>query len=98
MDVIVSGLILSGFTMIFGMGALLPDNGLINFIDFVHDHGPLLFLFKFGLAFPFAYHIMNGVRHLIWDTGKFLTIKEVYMTGYAAILASICLGGYLAFL
>jgi succinate dehydrogenase/fumarate reductase cytochrome b subunit len=25
---------------------------------------------KTALAVPFAYHTINGVRHLIWDTGR----------------------------
>lgn len=84
--------------MVFGLGALLPNDGLVGLIDFVHDQSFLLFLVKFGLAFPFAYHFNNGVRHLLWDTGKFLTIKEVYTTGYVMVALSAVLGAYLAFL
>ncbi|CAG8726115.1 26247_t:CDS:2, partial [Gigaspora rosea] len=40
---------------------------------------------KFSLAFPFAYHSFNGVRHLIWDTGSALTLKGVYTTGYTVL-------------
>ncbi|KAF9024637.1 cytochrome b subunit of succinate dehydrogenase, Sdh3p [Hymenopellis radicata] len=35
------------------------------------------------LAFPFAYHSYNGIRHLVWDAGKFLNVKGAYSTGYA---------------
>jgi len=37
------------------------------------------------LAAPFAFHALNGIRHLSWDVGKFLTIKAVYRTGYAVL-------------
>ncbi|KAF7357040.1 SDHC, cytochrome b subunit of succinate dehydrogenase [Mycena venus] len=37
------------------------------------------------LAAPFAFHSLNGVRHLSWDIGKFLTVKEVYQTGYTVL-------------
>lgn len=47
------------------------------------------------IAFPFAYHTCNGIRHLCWDMGKFLTIKEVYLTGYAMLGASALLTGAL---
>ena len=29
----------------------------------------------FGLTVAFFYHLANGVRHLVWDTGKGLDIK-----------------------
>jgi len=29
----------------------------------------------FGLTLAFFYHLANGVRHLVWDTGKGLEVK-----------------------
>jgi len=40
------------------------------------------------LAAPFAFHSWNGVRHLLWDTGRFLSLKGAYATGYAVLGAS----------
>lgn len=40
---------------------------------------------KLGLAMPFTYHCINGVRHLVWDTGRFLTNKQVIQTGWAMV-------------
>ncbi|CAG8603135.1 9299_t:CDS:10 [Paraglomus brasilianum] len=37
---------------------------------------------KASLAFPFTFHTFNGIRHLIWDTGRSLTVKGVYITGW----------------
>ncbi|KAJ7641324.1 SDHC, cytochrome b subunit of succinate dehydrogenase [Roridomyces roridus] len=37
------------------------------------------------LAAPFAFHGLNGIRHLLWDMGKFMSIKGVYQTGYTVI-------------
>jgi len=34
------------------------------------------------LAFPFTFHFWNGLRHLSWDTGKFLTVKGCYTSAY----------------
>jgi len=28
---------------------------------------------KFFISMPFTYHGFNGVKHLIWDTGRFLS-------------------------
>ncbi|KAI6112198.1 SDHC, cytochrome b subunit of succinate dehydrogenase [Pisolithus croceorrhizus] len=43
---------------------------------------------KFLLAAPFAFHSLNGLRHLAWDTGKFLSLKSAYRTGYAVLGAT----------
>jgi len=40
------------------------------------------------LAAPFAFHSWNGLRHLSWDMGKFLTVKGAYGTGYAVLGAT----------
>ncbi|KAJ7777420.1 succinate dehydrogenase cytochrome b560 subunit [Mycena metata] len=44
---------------------------------------------KFILAAPFAFHSLNGVRHLAWDMGKFATIPGVYQTGYAVMIGTV---------
>ena len=33
-------------------------------------------------SFSLYYHLCNGVRHLVWDTGRKLDIPGVYRTGY----------------
>ena len=38
-------------------------------------------LILFGFSFAFLYHMCCGVRHLLWDAGFFLDIKDVYKTG-----------------
>lgn len=52
---------------------------------------------KAAAAFPFAFHFANGIRHLIWDFGKELTIKGVYRTGYTVLAVSAIAGTYLTF-
>lgn len=49
------------------------------------------------MAYPFVFHSFNGVRHIIWDFGKQLTIKGVYRTGYIVSTLSVLFGTYLAF-
>jgi succinate dehydrogenase / fumarate reductase, cytochrome b subunit len=46
---------------------------------------PLGLLVLFGLTVSFLYHLANGVRHLVWDTGKGFEPKTADMTGWAAI-------------
>ncbi|PPR00610.1 hypothetical protein CVT24_005492 [Panaeolus cyanescens] len=40
------------------------------------------------LAAPFAFHSLNGLRHLGWDLVKFITVKGAYVSGYVVIAAS----------
>lgn len=44
---------------------------------------------KILLAWPFSLHSLNGIRHLIWDTGRSLSIPGVYTSGKAVIYGSL---------
>jgi len=44
---------------------------------------------KCVFAFPFVFHVLHGLRHLIWDTGAMLTNKQVQITGWATVVASV---------
>ncbi|KAJ3746930.1 SDHC, cytochrome b subunit of succinate dehydrogenase [Lentinula raphanica] len=52
---------------------------------------------KFLLALPFTFHSFNGIRHLLWDSGKFLTVKGAYSSGYAVLGATVLSTVYLMF-
>lgn len=80
---IFSGLALAGYVATLGLGALiLPHdfNYYITMIEGLKLGGGTLFTLKFILAYPAGYHVANGIRHLFWDSGAFLKIKEVYST------------------
>ncbi|KAI0464296.1 hypothetical protein LJB42_001902 [Komagataella kurtzmanii] len=49
-------------------------------------------------AYPFVFHISNGLRHLVWDFGKELTIPGVYRTGYAVLASTALVATGLLFL
>ena len=53
---------------------------------------------KFGLAWPFTYHSFNGIRHLVWDTGRELDNKGVQRTGWAVVGLSVVSAAGLAML
>ncbi len=40
------------------------------------------------LCFAIYYHFFNGIRHLIWDTGKMLEIKQANLSAILVLLAS----------
>lgn len=64
--------------------------------------GSLPIVAKVGIkalvAFPFTYHSWNGIRHLLWDTGKMLDIKDVYRSGYVVFGLTAISTLYLAFI
>ena len=45
----------------------------------------------FAWSWSLLYHLCNGIRHLLWDTGRNLDIKNAYRTGYIVVVASIVL-------
>jgi len=40
------------------------------------------------IAASFAFHSFNGLRHLGWDMGRFLSLKGAYGSGYAVLGAT----------
>jgi succinate dehydrogenase / fumarate reductase cytochrome b subunit len=45
-------------------------------------------LLLFGWTYSFFFHLCNGVRHLMWDTGYGLDLRTAYATGWAVLAAS----------
>jgi len=39
---------------------------------------PLGLILLFGWTVAFYYHLANGIRHLIWDTGLLFELKNAY--------------------
>src|SRR3954465_5026670 len=48
----------------------------------------------FGLLLPFGwtvalfYHLCNGIRHLVWDTGHALDLESTYLGGWIVLGAT----------
>jgi succinate dehydrogenase / fumarate reductase cytochrome b subunit len=45
----------------------------------------------FAWSWALIYHLCNGIRHLVWDTGHAFEMKSVYLGGYIVIGASVVL-------
>jgi succinate dehydrogenase / fumarate reductase cytochrome b subunit len=43
------------------------------------------FLVLFGWSVALFYHLCNGVRHLVWDTGHGLDLKSTYLGGWLVV-------------
>ena len=44
-----------------------------------------------GLSFAFFYHLSNGIRHLVWDTGRGLEKEQATASAWFVIAVSIVL-------
>lgn len=52
---------------------------------------PLAKLLLAGFAFSFVYHFCNGIRHLVWDTGRGLERVQARRSAAVVILAAVVL-------
>jgi succinate dehydrogenase / fumarate reductase cytochrome b subunit len=52
---------------------------------------PLGLLVLVGWTFAFLFHLLNGVRHLVWDAGKGFEKAERRGGGWFAIVAAVVL-------
>ncbi|CAF1076524.1 unnamed protein product [Brachionus calyciflorus] len=82
----------------FGFGSFLWTGKFDKVVEFVRDnvHPHVILTAKIILAFPLCYHALNGVRHLVWDSGRGLKLQTIHKTGYAvvalAFLLSLAIG------
>jgi succinate dehydrogenase / fumarate reductase cytochrome b subunit len=53
---------------------------------FVH---PLVRALLIGFSFAFFYHLLNGVRHMTWDTGHGLERRSARLSGWIVFLGAI---------
>lgn len=42
-------------------------------------------------VFCLSFHFLNGIRHLVWDTGRALDLGTAYALGWAVLIGSILL-------
>jgi succinate dehydrogenase / fumarate reductase, cytochrome b subunit len=52
---------------------------------------PFAKLLLVGFAFSFIYHFCNGIRHLVWDTGRGLERAQARRSGMLVIVAALLL-------
>jgi succinate dehydrogenase / fumarate reductase cytochrome b subunit len=88
---------LSGIAL--GFGALLLTWWLLallgepsDFAEVQNFLGSILGrLLLLGWTWALFYHLLNGVRHLVWDTGHGLELPSVYRGGWTVIILSVVL-------
>lgn len=64
--------------------AAAAGEGAYNaFRDFAGSPFGLFLLFGWSVAL--YYHLFNGIRHLVWDTGRLFKIKDANLAGYGVL-------------
>ncbi len=52
---------------------------------------PFFKLIYVGLAFSFTYHLLAGIRHLVWDTGRGMERRQSQVSAWVIIILAIVL-------
>jgi succinate dehydrogenase / fumarate reductase cytochrome b subunit len=52
---------------------------------------PFAKLLLVGFTFSFVYHFCNGIRHLVWDTGRGLERAQARRSGAVVVIAALLL-------
>lgn len=52
---------------------------------------PLGLLILAGFSFSFFYHLCNGIRHLVWDTGRGLGKEQATASAWFVIVLALVL-------
>jgi succinate dehydrogenase / fumarate reductase cytochrome b subunit len=78
-----AGAILLVVWLVAGAAGLGPYSGVTRFLG----SGMGLTLL-FGWTASLAYHLCNGIRHLVWDTGHALDLRSTYIGGWMVVAAA----------
>ena len=65
-----------------------PDAYSTFFGDMESTVGCVLLI---GWSYAFFYHLCNGIRHLVWDTGRGLEKEQATASAWFVIVASVVL-------
>ncbi len=86
----ITGVALSigGLMVAWWLVAAMMGEGAYNVArDFASS--PLGIFMLFGWSVALYYHLFNGIRHLLWDTGKLFKIENAYRAGYVVLLLTV---------
>lgn len=83
--------------VILSLGSLLIAWGLLALASGAHDwttftgyaRSPLGFIILFGWTWALAFHLLNGIRHLVQDMGLGFSIKAFVASSWTAIIGSL---------
>jgi len=87
----------TGVALMFGLlmltwlliAAASGENAYNLFMAFAGS--PIGLLVLFGWTVSLYYHLCNGIRHLIWDTGRLFKMRNAESAGLVVLLATFIL-------
>lgn len=87
-----TGMILSLAAVFLVMGLMAVAHGPDAYSSYRALMGSGLGLVLFAaFTFSLSYHLLNGIRHLVWDTGRGMDIPSAYASGWAVIVGALLL-------
>lgn len=69
------------------VSAAMGEGAFNTVMDLVRS--PVGMIALIGWSFAMIYHMMNGVRHLIWDTGHLFKIEHATIAGYIVFWGAV---------
>jgi succinate dehydrogenase cytochrome b subunit len=88
----ITGVALSAYAVVLVIWLLAAASGpdsYAAFHAFVNSWVGQILLF--GCTFSFFLHFCGGIRHLAWDAGYGFSLRAIYVSGWAVVVASITL-------
>lgn len=59
-------------------------HGMLEFMS-----APIMVLILIAWTLALFYHLFNGIRHLLWDTGAMLDLKPARTSGWIVVAATL---------
>ena len=74
-----------------------PESGLFLFLN--NNLNLWFFNFLFVMSnISLTYHLLNGIRHILWDLRLCTSLFSLYVSSWFVILASILISSYIFFI
>jgi succinate dehydrogenase / fumarate reductase cytochrome b subunit len=87
-----SGIILSAGLVAVVLWVLAVASGPVQYDRFVALAAHPIGLIGMALwTLALFYHLLNGIRHLLWDAGWLLDLKGAYTSGYMVVAGALVL-------
>lgn len=87
-----SGIILSAGLVAVVLWVLAVASGPVQYDRFVTLAAHPIGLIGMALwTLALFYHLLNGIRHLLWDAGWLLDLKGAYTSGYMVVAGALVL-------
>jgi len=84
----IAGCVMAGTLLVGGVGFWVLPLDFTTFVEFLRSLNlpcAITAAFKFIIAFPIAFHTLNGIRFMGFDLAKGTDIQSVYRSGWLVV-------------